>query len=130
MNSKIVFFIIGILGGLAFPPFNVWVPFISVLSLSLYLSYMLYLIETSKNAKQAFWRMFYLTEISYLIAFSWIMKPFYFLPNNRLLVSLMASVGVFLFTFFLTLFIEFSGIFVFKAGRKNMYFILGINREA
>ena len=127
MNSKIVFFIIGILGGLAFPPFNVWVPFISVLSLSLYLSYMLYLIETSKNAKQAFWRMFYLTEISYLIAFSWIMKPFYFLPNNRLLVSLMASVGVFLFTFFLTLFIEFSGIFAFKVGKKNMYFIFALS---
>ena len=127
MNSKIIFFIIGVLGGLAFPPFNVWVPLISVLSLSLYLSYMLYLIETSKTSKQAFWRMFYLTEISYLIAFSWIMKPFYFLPNNKLLISLMASVGVFLFTFFLTLFIEFSGIFTFRVGRKNMYFVFALS---
>ncbi len=127
MNNKFLFFIIGILGGFAFPPFNVWFPLFSVVSLSIFLSYMLYLIDISRSVKQAFWRMFWLTEISYFISFSWILKPFSFLPYTHLTSSIFAHVGLFLFTVFLTLFIEFSAVLTYKVDKKYRYFIFALS---
>ena len=127
MNKKLKFFIVGILGGFAYPPFNLYFPVFSVVCLSLFLSYMLYLIDVSKSAKTAFWRMFWLTEISYLISFSWIMKPFFFLPENLIIILLVAPIGLFLLTALLTLFIEFSGIITFKASEGKRYFTFALS---
>lgn len=127
MNKKLKFFIVGILGGFAYPPFNLYFPVFSVVCLSLFLSYMLYLIDVSKSAKTAFWRMFWLTEISYLISFSWIMKPFFFLPENLIIILLVAPIGLFLLTALLTLFIEFSGIITFKVSEGKRYFTFALS---
>ena len=128
MKNKLFFFIVGFLGGFVYPPFSMMYPIVSVLCLSLYLSYLLYLIDKSRSARQAFWKMFWLSEISYILAFSWILKPFYFLENMpSVLVQFLSYTCLFLLTAFLTLFIEFSGIVVFKTKPKYRYFMFAVS---
>ncbi len=126
-NNKFIFFIIGLLGGFVYPPFDVYYPWLSVLFLSIYLTYMLIQIDSSTSGKQAFKRMFWLSEISYIISFNWIMKPFFFIPENVILLLILAPLSLFIFSAFLGLFIEFSGVITYKAEHSKRYFVFALS---
>ena len=126
-NNKWIFFIVGLLGGFVYPPFDVYYPILSVIFLSIYLSYMLVQIDTSRSARQAFNRMFWLSEISYIISFNWLMKPFFFIPENIILLLLLAPLSLFIFSAFLGLFVEFSALIAYKVSENKRYFAFALS---
>ncbi len=126
-NNKWVFFAVGLLGGFVYPPFDVYYPWLSVLCLSIYLTYMLIQINTSTSGKQAFKRVFWLSEISYIISFNWLMKPFFFIPESVVLLLLLAPLSLFVFSAFLGLFVEFSGLITYKVRNNKKYFVFALS---
>ncbi|MBR1544516.1 MAG: apolipoprotein N-acyltransferase, partial [Alphaproteobacteria bacterium] len=115
------------MGGFIYPPFDVYYPWAAVAFLSIYLTYMLIQIETSTSAKQAFKRIFWLSEISYIISFNWLMKPFFFIPENIVLLLLLAPITLFIFSAFLGLFVEFSALITYHAKEKQRYFVFALS---
>ena len=127
MNNKWLFFIIGLLGGFVYPPFDIYYPWVSVAFLSIYLTYMLIQIDTATSGKQAFKRIFWLSEISYIVSFNWLMKPFFFIPENIVLLLLLAPLTLFIFSAFLGLFIEFSALITYKVRKNLQYFVFALS---
>lgn len=88
---------------------------------------MLIQIDTAQSGKQAFKRIFWLSEISYIISFNWLMKPFFFIPENTTLLLLLAPLTLFVFSAFLGLFIEFSALITYKVKKDLQYFTFALS---
>ena len=109
------YILVGVLGGISFPPFNKIV-ILSVVSFSIFLSYMLYKIKIAKSWKMAFCSCWGLSFISNLISFSWMSRPFDFVG--------MASVAPFVvgvFCFFWAIFFAIVGVVVFYIRDDRKY---------
>lgn len=122
---KIRFFIsllIGIFGSFIFPPVSSFLPWLSMIALFCFISYILYLIDTAKSWKQVFKRVFLVYLIANFFAYSWILKPFYFLPISVWLIKIISYSSLFLFASYISLFSSIAGVITFYA-KKNRCFI-------
>ncbi|MDR2098880.1 MAG: apolipoprotein N-acyltransferase [Rickettsiales bacterium] len=100
-----VFF--GIAGGFAYTAAgSLW----GVLGMSAFLSSALMFVDTSRSRRAAFLNVWGLTFISYLIAFSWIMHPFNFVPEGAEHMKMFAPAALLLFAASLAVFSGVAGI--------------------
>lgn len=115
-----IYILIGLLGGFVFPPFNTYVLF-SVVGIAVFLSYMLYGIEMSRNWKVAFGFAFGLSFLSNIISFSWMMRPFEFVG-----AGMIAPFIVGLFDLGWAIFVGIVGgaTFYMKEGKRYLGFAL------
>ncbi|MGN0929389.1 MAG: apolipoprotein N-acyltransferase [Alphaproteobacteria bacterium] len=115
-----IYVLVGLLGGFVFPPFNKYVLF-SFCGMAIFLSYMLYGIEKSKNWKIAFGVSFGLSFLSNIVSFSWMVRPFEFVGAGMIAPFI---VGLFDFGWALFAGIVGGATFYMKEDKRYLGFAL------
>ncbi len=113
--SIFIYVLIGLMGGIVFPPFNKMI-LLSLVCGGIYFSYLLYGIVRSKSARGAFLFSWGLGFLSYIISFSWLVQPFEFVG-----ASAVAPLVVVFFDLCWSVFFGIVGLFTFYIKREKQY---------
>lgn len=126
-KNKLSFVLASLVSGFAFSFFRDVFVIIPIIATSIYISYLLYLIDSSVTEKQVFYRTLFFNFLVSLISYHWILKPFTFLNINIFLRYIFSIIGLALISLYVSLYTAFASLVTYYHSNKIRYLIFAIS---
>lgn len=126
-RSKLLFLFAAVFSGFMYSFPCGFFSFVPIVSGIVYISYLLYLIDSSVSGRQVFYRTFLFNFIASLVSYNWIVKPFTFLDLNIVIVYILALFGLVFISLYVSLYVAISSLFTYYYSNRRRYFIFPIS---